>query len=98
MRRARIAASLFFVLVSTASLLANVLAPASYAEQFRDIPNGPVSRQHLLGMDDLGRDRFSRVLYGTRISLWLAPAAAILSTVLAALVGGIAGLAGGWIQ
>jgi ABC-type dipeptide/oligopeptide/nickel transport system permease subunit len=98
MRRARLAAILFLVLVSTASLLANVLAPASYAEQFRDIPNGPVSRKHLLGTDDLGRDRFSRVLYGTRISLSLAPAAAILSTVLAALVGGIAGLAGGWVQ
>ena len=49
---------------------------------------------HLLGTDEVGRDRFARVLYGTRISLLLAPAAALVSTVLAALVGGLAGYLG----
>jgi len=97
MKRLRLAAVLFLVLISGLAFSANFVAPASYARQFRDIPDAPASRQHPLGTDDLGRDRFSRVLYGTRISLLLAPAAALLSTILAALVGGIAGLAGGWI-
>jgi peptide/nickel transport system permease protein len=86
----------FLLVVGLASLGAGVWAPAHYATQFRDVPNAAPSRQHLLGTDELGRDRFSRVLYGTRVSLLLAPAAALLSTLLATLVGGVAGYLGGW--
>ena len=68
----------------------------SYDRQFREHPNAPLSKQFPLGTDELGRDRFSRLLYGTRISLLAAPAAALLSTVLAALIGGLAGFLGGW--
>jgi len=98
MKRVRLGAVLFLVLISGTAFLAGFVAPASYARQFRDIPDAPASRQHPLGTDDLGRDRLSRVLVGTRISLLLAPAAALLSTVLAALVGGAAGFAGGWLR
>ena len=80
MKWARTTAIVFLLAVSAACLLANVIAPASYAHQFREEPNASPSRQHLLGTDDLGRDRFSRVLYGTRVSLLLAPAAALLSS------------------
>jgi peptide/nickel transport system permease protein len=70
----------------------------SYAFQFRELPNAPPSALHLLGTDQLGRDVFTRVLYGTRISLLLAPAAALLTTCIAAILGGIAGLRGGWLE
>jgi len=90
------AAGLLLLLLAAASLSAGLWAPADYATQFRETPNAPPSHQHLLGTDELGRDRFSRVLYGTRVSLLLAPAAALLSTLLAVLVGGIAGYLGGW--
>jgi len=82
-------------MVGMVCLFADQLAPAGYAKQFRESPNAAPSRKHLLGTDDIGRDRFSRVLYGTRISLLLAPAAALLSTLLAALIGGVAGYLGG---
>jgi len=95
---ARIAAVGFLVLVSTACLLAQFIAPGSYAHQFRDVPDAAPSRQHPLGTDDLGRDRLSRLLYGTRVSLLLAPAAALLSSLLAALIGGTAGFVGGWVE
>jgi peptide/nickel transport system permease protein len=81
--------------VVTASLAANWLAPAGYAKQYREAPNAPPSREHWLGTDEIGRDRFARVLYGTRISLLLAPGAALISTLLAALVGGVSGYLGG---
>jgi ABC-type dipeptide/oligopeptide/nickel transport system permease subunit len=77
------------------SLSANWLAPDGYAKQYREAAGAPPSRQHLLGTDEIGRDRFARVLYGTRISLLLAPAAALISTMMAAFVGGLAGYLGG---
>src|ERR1700683_2897504 len=96
MKWARAAAIVFLLAVSAMCLLGNVIAPASYAHQFRDDPNASPSRQHLLGTDDLGRDRFARLLYGTRVSLLLAPAAALLTSLLAAFIGGTAGFVGGW--
>jgi ABC-type dipeptide/oligopeptide/nickel transport system permease subunit len=83
------------LLVAGVSLAANWLAPAGYAKQYREAADAPPSHQHWLGTDEIGRDRFARVLYGTRISLLLAPAAALLSTLMAALIGGLAGYLGG---
>ena len=99
MNAARKLACVVLLAVCAVSLAANWLAPAGYAKQFREVPSSPPSRQHLLGTDEIGRDRFARVLYGTRISLLLAPAAALISTLLAALLGGLAGYLGGiWVR
>jgi len=99
MSAARKLACVVLVAVCAVSLGAQWLAPTGYAKQFREAPSSPPSRQHPLGTDEIGRDRFARVLYGTRISLLLAPAAALISTLLAALVGGLAGYLGGiWLR
>jgi len=99
MNAARTLACVVLLVVCVVSLAANWIAPAGYAKQFREAPGSPPSRQHWLGTDEIGRDRFARVLYGTRISLLLAPAAALISTLLAVLVGGLAGYLGGiWLR
>ncbi|HKV77293.1 MAG TPA: ABC transporter permease [Candidatus Sulfotelmatobacter sp.] len=90
----RVACAVLF-LVLVVSLAANWLAPTGYAKQDREATGAPPSHSHWLGTDEIGRDRLARVLYGTRISLFLAPAAALISTLLAALVGGLAGYRGG---
>jgi peptide/nickel transport system permease protein len=90
----RVACAVLLLVVGV-SLAANWLAPAGYAKQYREATDAAPSRQHWLGTDEIGRDRFARVLYGTRISLLLAPAAALLSTLLAAVIGGLAGYLGG---
>ena len=51
-----------------------------------------------LSTDDLGRDRWARLFYGMRVSLVLAPLAALFTTVLAGVIGGIAGYFGGWTE
>src|SRR5262245_16921940 len=77
------------------SLAANLFAPFSYEKQFRNDLDSPPSKQYPLGTDELGRDRFSRLLYGMRVSLLLAPAAALLSTLLSAVLGGLGAYIGG---
>ena len=78
------------------ALFAGEITHYSFATQFRELPNAPPSSAHMLGTDGLGRDLFTRLLYGTRVSLLLAPAAALLSTLIAGLFGSFAGLTGGW--
>jgi peptide/nickel transport system permease protein len=95
MRGLRRIAIIVLGVIFLSALGANILAPASYETQLRDAPNARPSRQFLLGTDELGRDRLSRLLYGSRVSLLLAPAAALLATALAAVSGASAGLLGG---
>jgi peptide/nickel transport system permease protein len=53
---------------------------------------------HLLGADSMGRDLFSRILYGTRISLTIGLVGVTLSFVLGLTMGAISGFFGGWID
>lgn len=62
------------------------------------IPEGDGSPLLLLGADGFGRDTFSRLLHGARASVALAAAASSLALLLGALVGGIAGYAGGMVD
>jgi len=77
-------------------LFAGEITGYSYSAQFRELPNASPSSSHLLGTDGLGRDLLARLAYGTRVSLLLAPAAAILSTLIGGIFGSLAGLSGGW--
>ncbi len=80
--------------IALAAIAAPWLVRHDYAEQSRENPGIGPSKQFPLGTDELGRDRFSRLVYGTRVSLLLAPAAALISTGVALLFGGIAAMAG----
>jgi peptide/nickel transport system permease protein len=60
-------------------------------------PTGP-SPDHLFGVDQLGRDVFSRVVYGARVSLTVAFAATFLATVAGIVAGLLAGFFRGWVD
>ena len=55
----------------------------------------PRSREHLLGTDHLGRDEWARIVWGARISIGTAVAAALLISMVGILLGTIAGYCGG---
>jgi peptide/nickel transport system permease protein len=84
--------------VAIASMGADFLAPHDSAAQFREHAAEPPSHTFPLGTDDLGRDRLSRLLAGSRVSLAFAVAAALLANTLGAAVGIVAGYFGGWVQ
>lgn len=58
----------------------------------------PPSWEHLFGTDDIGRDIFSRVLFGTRLSLQVGVMVVALSLVIGIILGLSAGYFGGWIE
>jgi peptide/nickel transport system permease protein len=86
---------LFLLLSFLAALAASWIAPRPYDRQYRQAANAEPSRDFPLGSDDLGRDRLSRLLAGAQVSLLLAPAAAAVAVMLAALVGIASGYIGG---
>jgi peptide/nickel transport system permease protein len=55
----------------------------------------PPSASHLMGTDDLGRDLFTRVLYGGRVSILIGILAAVFGTTIGTLVGALGGYFGG---
>ena len=86
---------LFLACVLVFSIGAQWLAPQGMETQNREEILAAPSAHHFLGTDDLGRDVFSRMLYGSRISLFVAPASALIATIMALLIGSAAGLLGG---
>ena len=74
------------------------LAPYSYREQnLRNAEAWP-SLEHPLGTDRLGRDQFSRLIWGARTAIIVAPSAVILGLVLGITLGAAAGFFGGWVD
>ncbi len=86
---------LFFLLVMVTSLLASVISPYDPAE--RNIKNRLASPtiEHLFGTDELGRDVFSRVVFGGRTVLGLGFSALGMSFGIGLIIGIIAGYWGG---
>ena len=96
-RRHKLAmASMGVVLVMAAACAA---APLLAGYEFDAIDLGAIrqapSASHWMGTDDLGRDLFTRVLYGGRISILIGILSAVIGTGLGSLVGSVAGYYGG---
>ena len=89
-----------FAVVLVLALNAERIAPYGFAEQ--NLLNSRVAPTftdwHLFGTDRLGRDYFSRVLYGTQTSVLVALVVAALSTLIGTVVGAVAGYFGGRVD
>ena len=88
---------LIIIALLAVAALAGVLAP--YSPTFGDLKNARLlvpSAEHWFGTDDLGRDILSRILYGSRWTLYVVILVAIIAAPIGLLVGTVAGYAGGW--
>ena len=79
------------------AMLAPLIAPYDPNEMSLNMMAAP-SGENMLGTDDLGRDLFSRILWGTQISLFVGIATVGLALFFGVLLGLLAGYYGGWID
>jgi len=77
------------------AIFASVIAPYDYTERSGQALTGP-SADHIFGTDKLGRDMFSRVIYGARATVKIGLGAAALATFTALVAGLTSGFIGGW--
>lgn len=98
-RRHKLAvASLYFLIIITIlAILAPLIAPYD-PNQVSTSFSKPPSAKHWLGTDQIGRDMFSRLLYATRISLFVGFAATVIATVVGVILGLLAGYFGGIVD
>jgi peptide/nickel transport system permease protein len=92
-----VGASLFIAIVLVAALAPLVTLYGPSQQDLLHSLTGP-SSSHWFGTDDLGRDIWSRVIYGTRIDLRIGIIAVALPFVLGCALGLVAGYFGGWID
>ncbi|MFJ7737606.1 nickel transporter permease [Lysinibacillus sp. NPDC097287] len=86
---------LFFIVLA---VYGPTIAPQGINEQDLTKRLLAPSSQHWFGTDDFGRDIFSRVVHGARISLWVGLFAVILSAIVGSVLGIVAGYYGKWID
>lgn len=92
------AGALITILLLVTALAAPVLAPYDPSAQDTSRRLEGPSGEHLLGLDDLGRDVLSRVLYGARVSLRVGFSVVLLCSIFGVAMGAIAGYFGGKID
>ncbi|MFG6593540.1 ABC transporter permease [Sulfitobacter sp. 1A13368] len=88
--------AVILLMLILAALFAPWIAPQNPLGQNLDARLLPPSAAHWMGTDELGRDIFSRVIYGARITLMIVALVAIIAAPLGLLIGAISGYFGGW--
>lgn len=92
--RLAIVCAVILILITIMAIAAPL---SSYDPDKQDLINklAPMSKEHWFGTDDLGRDYFTRALYGGRISLTVGFLAMLLSTTIGTVIGTVSGYMGG---
>ncbi len=91
------AGALILVIFLLAAIFAHWLSPYDPNEMTLNMMSAP-SSQHFFGTDDLGRDLFSRIIWGTQISLFVGFITVAISLIFGVFLGIWAGYYGGWID
>jgi glutathione transport system permease protein len=90
--------SIFILMLLIIAILGPSIAPYDpYQPDYDVILQGP-SSEHFLGTDEYGRDIFSRILVGTRITLSVSMSSVLLGAIVGTVLGIISGYFGGWLD
>src|SRR5437899_12625561 len=86
------------ILLALMAIFAKFISPYTYrAVDLLQAYHGPTAK-HWFGTDEIGRDEFTRVIYGGRISLMVGLSVALVAGFVGAIVGGLAGYYGRWLD
>lgn len=80
------------------AIFAQQFAPYGYDEPHKQDRLQAPNSTYLFGTDDFGRDMFSKVIYGTRITLWVALLGTSIQLFLGVVIGLLCGYFGGWVD
>ncbi|MFR8169372.1 MAG: ABC transporter permease [Marvinbryantia sp.] len=89
---------IIFIIEVVLAILAPYIAPYKYDAMDMTQMFALPSAQHFFGCDDMGRDIFSRILYGAKYSISIGILAILLATVIGMFIGAVAGYFGGWVD
>lgn len=87
-----------FCLIILSAIFAPLISPYDYATMHVGKAYETPSLAHIMGCDNLGRDMFSRLLYGGRASLALGLSSAAIGAIGGIILGSMAGYFGGWVD
>ncbi|HRW58902.1 MAG TPA: ABC transporter permease [Chlamydiales bacterium] len=85
--------SIYLISLFLCAIFVPIFSPYSYSDIHLHLKNSPPSFAHIFGTDELGRDIFTRTMYGAKISLSVGIIAALLDILVGILWGSIAALA-----
>lgn len=93
-----IAGAVLLLLLSFFAIVGPSLTPYTYFETHLSLKNTPPCKQFWFGTDELGRDIFTRIFWGARISLFVGVAASCIDLIIGVLYGAFAALFGGKVE
>jgi oligopeptide transport system permease protein len=93
-----IASLIILTMISIMTIIGPYINGFSFEVTNNDLVNAKPNAQHWFGTDNLGRDIFSRVWSGGRVSIIIGLLGALIDTVVGSIYGGIAGYYGGYID
>jgi oligopeptide transport system permease protein len=88
----------YLLVVAFVAIFAPWIAPFSYEDTDLILGAVPPDSVHWLGTDDLGRDMFTRIIFGARISLMVGVLSTLVSVVIGVVYGAVAGYVGGRVD
>lgn len=93
--RSAVAGVVILLIIVLAAIFADQIAPYPYDKQDLNSILQTPSKEHLFGTDNFGRDLFTRVLYGARISLVVGFVSVGIGSIIGGIIGAISGYYGG---